>query len=190
MRDIAGQEHVSPSTVRRQVRKRTKLIAGICQQFMRQAARENEWREARFWQGLLRRLDAHDTQWPKPTGEVREWTECLTALRYQAMKRPDVPVVVNRPALEWKDGGDGEMKRHLGVEYPAAVIELLGQLRWAAAITFDLAVERHMATSPEAGLDALDAEAAQAGLWAAIWEPIMLRLFRRGLKDYLKNEAA
>src|SRR5437667_6802932 len=80
--EIARKEHVSRWTVRRQLRKYTKLVAGICQQLMKRAAREKEWREARFWQRLLKRLDAHDQDWAKPTGrEVKEWTKRLAMLR-------------------------------------------------------------------------------------------------------------
>jgi len=127
--EIARRERISRWTVRRILNRRRAAVLAICEKFMRRAAREQKWREARFWQACIERLDAKDHSGKTPRDEVREWTKRLAMLRHNFLMQSAETGVVATPDWMRRTGDTAdemaEMKRLLGVQCSAHVIQAL-----------------------------------------------------------------
>src|SRR5438445_2869912 len=185
--EIARKEHVSRWTVRRILNRRRAAVLAICEKFMRQAAREQKWREARFWQACIERLDAKDHSGKTPRDEVREWTKRLAMLRHNFLMQSPETGVVATPDWMRRTGDTAdemaEMKRLLGVQCSAHVIQALRRRMWKAIAEVGDA---------RSGSDreALSSKTAERGFWTAIYSPMQQVLVRRALEDHLRSQGA
>jgi len=185
--EIARRERISRWTVRRILNGRRAAVLAICEKFMRRAAREQKWREARFWQACIERLDAKDHSGKTPRDEVREWTKRLAMLRHNFLMQSAETGVVTTPDWMRRTGDTAdemaEMKRLLGVQCSAHVIQALRRRMWKAIAEVGDA---------RSGSDreALSSKTAERGFWTAIYAPVQQVLVRRALQYHLRNQAA
>jgi len=84
---IAREEYVSRATVWR-YRRRLRQLAPVVRKMLRDAARRQDWWEARFWSECLANVGAEIDGDHKPRGvDAREWRERLEAFRDEHLKR-------------------------------------------------------------------------------------------------------
>ena len=84
---ITRDEYVSRATVWRH-RRRLRQLVPVVRRMMRDAARRQDWREARFWSECLANVGAEIDGDHKPRGaDAREWRKRLEAFRDGYLRR-------------------------------------------------------------------------------------------------------